>query len=194
MQIQVDSVVQVRTHLLTSDFSSSIRKERQFLRVFPNHTMLTSPPNVRHILWCFRSQFIFAGRDPKNLTIAATVGNSTQWQRTQFSTPMAETQLSACMVQYQILNCMVGLQLLNTMVGPQLLNTMVGPQLNLFSKSSKFSAHLFWAWCHPHSSPISCLVFIMTMVIVISFAHQRKLYPMLCTWTLNRNSLKPNQT
>ena len=67
-------------------------------------------------------------------------------------------------------------------------------QLTWFFKILKFSAHLFWAWRHPHSSFISCLGFIMTMVIVISFAHERKLYPMLCTWTLNLNSSKPNQT
>ena len=33
---------------------------------------------------------------------------------------------------------------------------------DVFSKSSNFQDHLFWAWCHPHSSPISCLGFIMT--------------------------------
>ena len=44
-----------------------------------------------------------------------------------------------------------------------------------FSNSSKFSAHLFWAWRYPHSSPIFSLGFIMTMVIDISFAHERKL-------------------
>ena len=34
----------------------------------------------------------------------------------------------------------------------------------------KFSVLLFWVWRHPCSSPIFCLGFIMTMVIVISFA------------------------
>ena len=63
-----------------------------------------------------------------------------------------------------------------------------------FSKSSKFSAHLIWAWRHPHSNPISCLGFIMTIVIVISFVRECILYPMLCTWTLNPNNSKPNQT
>ena len=87
--------------LLTSEFGSSTRGERQFLKVFRNHTMLTTPQNVRHISWCFRSQFIFAGRDLQNLTAAATVENSIQWQRTQFSAPMAEAQLSAYMVQCQ---------------------------------------------------------------------------------------------
>ena len=65
-------------------------------------------------------------------------------------------------------------QFLNTMVGTQLLHTMVGTQVNLLSKSSKFSAYLFCSWHHPHSSLISCLGFIMTMVIVISFARKCK--------------------
>ena len=46
-----------------------------------------------------------------------------------------------------------------------------------FSKSSNSQDHLFWAWHHLHSSLISCLEFIMTMVIVISFAHERKTIP-----------------
>ena len=36
-----DCVVQVRTVLLSSNFSSSTRGVKQFLRVFHNHTMLT---------------------------------------------------------------------------------------------------------------------------------------------------------
>ena len=76
------------------------KRETQFLKVFCNHTMLTTPPpNVRHISWSFRSQFVSAGRDQKNSTVCLNVRNpnySTPWQRTQFS---------ACMVQSQILNC-----------------------------------------------------------------------------------------
>ena len=46
---------------------------------------------------------------------------------------------------------------------PYILNTV-------FSKSSNSQDHLFWAWCHPHSSPISCLGGLLwQMVIVISF-------------------------
>ena len=63
-------------------------------------------------------------------------------------------------------------------------NTQFSPQwsnLNFstdsFSKSSNSPDHLFRAWRHPHSSLISCLGFIMTMVIVISFAHERKTAP-----------------
>ena len=46
-----------------------------------------------------------------------------------------------------------------------------------FSKSSYSQDHLFWAWRHPHSSLISSLGFIMTMVIVISFAHDCRAVP-----------------
>ena len=35
-------------------------------------------------------------------------------------------------------------------------------QLSVFSKSSYSQEHLFWAWRHPHSSPISCRGFIMS--------------------------------
>ena len=47
------------------------RRETQFLKVFCNHTMLTTPPTFS------TSQSVFAGRDLKNLTDAATVENST---------------------------------------------------------------------------------------------------------------------
>ena len=56
----------------------------------------------------------------------------------------------------------------------------VNLQLTLFSKSSNSQDYLFQAWCHPHSSPISCLGFDMTMVIVISFARERKTVPNDC--------------
>ena len=41
--MQADSVVPVGTHLFTSEFGSSTRGERLFLKVFRNHTMLTIP-------------------------------------------------------------------------------------------------------------------------------------------------------
>ena len=47
-----------------------------------------------------------------------------------------------------------------------------------FSKIPKFSAHCFRTWHHSHSSPISYLGFIMTIVIVIYSARERILYPM----------------
>ena len=52
-----------------------------------------------------------------------------------------------------------------------------GPNPTLNSKSSSSQDHLFQAWRHPHSSRISCLGFIMTMVIVISFARKCKTVP-----------------
>ena len=53
-----------------------------------------------------------------------------------------------------------------------------GPVLtDSFSKSLNSQDHLFRAKRHPHSSPIFCLGFIMSMVIVISFAHERKTAP-----------------
>ena len=113
------------------------------------------------------------------------------------TTPQRSAHLG---VQSQLLNTMVGPQFLNTMVGPQLLNTMVGPQFlntmvrtqlsaymvqsqlptDSFSKSSNSQDHRFQAWRHPHSSLITYLEFIMTIVIVISFAHERKTVPNVC--------------
>ena len=107
--------------------------------------------NVRHITLCFWSRFIFIVWDLQNLTAAATVENLTLWQRTPFSAPMAENS-TIC---------------------------LLGPMSTfnwLIFKILKFSAHLFWAWRHPHSSLIFCLRFIMTMVIVTSFVHKRKLH------------------
>ena len=49
---------------------------------------------------------------------------------------------------------------------------------DVFFKTSKFSAHHFQALRHSHSSPISYLRFIMTIVTVISSARKHKLYPM----------------
>ena len=46
-----------------------------------------------------------------------------------------------------------------------------------FSESSYSYDHLLRAWRHPHSSSISCLGFIMTMVMVISFVSERKTVP-----------------
>ena len=47
-----------------------------------------------------------------------------------------------------------------------------------FFKIPKFSAHRFRAWRHSHSSLISYLGFIMTIVIIISSVRERRLYPM----------------
>ena len=49
---------------------------------------------------------------------------------------------------------------------------------DVFFKIAEFSAHRIRAWRHSHSSLIPYLGFIMTIEIVISSAHERKLYPM----------------
>ena len=81
--------------------------------------------------------------------------SSTRWTNPQLSTQWQRTQFSAYMVQSQISTAS-------------------------FLKSSNSQDHLFWAWHHLHSSLISCLGFIMTMVIVIPFARERKIVPNDC--------------
>ena len=114
--------------LLISDFGSSTRGKRQFLKDFRNHTMLTTP-------WSeLNSPLQLSAIEAGNPTLSLHCPKSTQ----------------------------------------------------SFSKFSNSQDHRFRAWRHSHSSPISYVGFIMTIVIVISFAHERKLYPMLCTWTKSR--------
>ena len=115
---------------------------------------------------------------------------STLWQRIPFSAPIAEAQLSACIVHSQLPTstvCLNGRK-------PNCLSTWpkVNSQLT-FSKSSNSQDHRFRAWRHSHSSFISYLGFIMTIVIAISFARERKLYPMLFTWTKNRIVQSPTK-
>ena len=105
-------------------------------------TMLTPSPRAVHLV-VFK---ISVSKDPKILTTAATVENSTLCPNGRE------------------LNCL-----------PPWSN--VYHQLTLFSKSLNSQDHHFRAWRHPHSSLISCLGFIMTIVIVISFARERKTAP-----------------
>ena len=131
----------------------------------------------------------------------------------QLYAPMAGTQLSSSMVQPQNHNCLIGPQLLNVIVRPQLLNIIVRTQLLLsaieadnptvylhepkstpncfFFKIFKFSGPSRPGMTS-HSSPISYLGFIITIVIVISFARESKLYPMLCTWWPELFKAQPN--
>ena len=68
------------------------------------------------------------------------------------------------------------------MAEAQLFASIVHSQLptDSFSKSSNSQDHHFRAWRHSHSSIISYLVFIMSIVIVLSFAHERKTVPNDC--------------
>ena len=95
---------------------------------------------------------------------------STSWSDPNFNClPLRQTtQLYAYIVQSQLLT-------------------------NPFSKSSNSQDYHFRAWCHSHSNLVSHLGFIMTIVIVIYFARERKLYPMLCTWTKSRIAQNPTK-
>ena len=53
--------------LLISDFGSLTRGERQFLKVFRNHTMLTTPQRSAHLV--VQSQFLNIMVGPQLLTI-----------------------------------------------------------------------------------------------------------------------------
>ena len=153
-----DSVVQVQTHLLTSDFGSSTRGERQFLKVFRNHTMLTTSFNGR------------------NTTLYPNGRSST----IVFHSPTSKSQLPGRIPTSQH---HWRTQLLLSAIEAD------NPTVCLHRPKSTFNWRIFQnlqilstiAWRYSHSSPISYLGFIMTMVTVISFAHERKLYRMLCT-------------
>ena len=92
------------------------------------------------------------------------------WCLRSLSVEIRKTQLHLSTAEIHLFASMAETQLSASMVLSQL-------STDSFSKSSNSQDHLFRLWCHPHSSPISCLVFIMTMVIVISFACERKTAP-----------------
>ena len=62
---QADSVVSDTNGLLTSCLRSMATRGERHNSYYADHTMLTIP-NARRILWCLGSQFISAGRDPRN--------------------------------------------------------------------------------------------------------------------------------
>ena len=99
---------------------------------------------------------------------------------TMLTTPKRSAHLE---VQSQFLNLMIGSQLSASMAeNSQLSVYMIHSQLPIdsFSKSSNSLHHRLRAWRHSHSSLISYLGFIMTIVIIISFAHERKTVPNIC--------------
>ena len=138
---QANSVVQVQTILLTSDFGSSTRGERHNSNK-ADHTVWPHKRAAHPVM--FKTS---VGRDPKNTTASSMI-----IIQLSTSNSTAGTQLSACIVQCQ-------------------------SWTDSFLKSSNSPDHLFRAWRHPHSSLISCLEFIMTMVMVISFVHEHKTVP-----------------
>ena len=139
-----DSVVQVRTHLLTSDFGSSTRGERQFLKFFRNHTMLTIPQNSAQLM--VQSKFLNIVVGPQLLNIIVGPNFSSSWSdpnfnclplrlTTQLLDSMAEKSILSAPINSQLtlfqkLQSMVQSKFLNIVVGPQLLNIIVGPNFS----------------------------------------------------------------
>ena len=119
-------MLQVRTRLITSDFGSWWHEERDTIL-----TIVTPSQRAAH-LKSLRSQFISAGRDPENLTAAATVVNLTL--------------------------CLHGPTSTDSFQNPQILRTISSGHVVIYTPA-----------------PFSVWGFIMTMVIVIFFAHERKI-------------------
>ena len=97
--IQADSVVQVRTHLLTANFGSSAQGERHN-SYYADHTIW--PHQRAAYLAIFK---ISVSRDPKkkpNYIFNGPISTSTQSQRTQFSDYMVQCQPSI-VVTFKIL-------------------------------------------------------------------------------------------
>ena len=140
------------------------RRKTQFLKVFRNHTMLTTPPTFG------------TSRGPISISLHPV-----------------RTHILNIMVGPQLLNIMVGPQLLNIMVDPtsQLhgrnstksfskILQILSPSLPGMT-SSTFQPHfllgLLWKWwlSYPLRTSVNCT----------NWLH---------TWTLNPHSSKPNQT
>ena len=56
-----------RVYFFPPSVLGDMTRETQIIKTYTNHTVVTSHPNGRHILWYVRFQLISAGRDPKNL-------------------------------------------------------------------------------------------------------------------------------
>ena len=92
-------------------------RERQFLKVFRNYTMLTKPKRLTHLV-----------------------------VQSQFLSTMVGTQLFNAMVGPQLLHIIVGPQLLTIMVGTQLLLSAIeadNPTLSLHRPKSTPNWHFF---------------------------------------------------
>ena len=121
------------------------RRETQFL---PCWLYYLTPHHTWYILWCLRSLSVEICKTPT--TCLSSSGLNSLCPNGRDS------------IVYQ--HCPIS--------NPKILNTMVGTPISQhhgrtstsqhhgqtstesFSKSSKFSTNLFWAWCYPHSSPI----------------------------------------
>ena len=173
------TVVQVQTFInfLTSEFSTSTRGERDTHNSYKSFVSYHAN----------KTQTLGTSRRASDLLSSSPVGI----QKTQPYALTVETQTS----QHHGLNSTSTVRLHGpsrlitrpvtirqpTGLVPSKLPTRLAHSrdpTDVFFKIAKFSAHCFRAWRHSHSSPISYLGFIMTVVIVISSVCERKLYPM----------------
>ena len=157
------SVVQVRTFInfLTSEFGSSTRGERDTIL---NHSIQTTLKRAAHLV-VFK---ISVGRDLLNSMVRLQLLNTMVLTQLQLLTwPKYPTRLAYSRTQLDW-----------PPVNYQLDSPTVEYPTDVFFKIPKFSAHSFRAWRHSHSSHISNPEFTMTILIVISSARERKLYPM----------------
>ena len=139
-------------------------------------------PNVRHISWCFRSQFILSGPEKlnrnrnvrklnsvaKNSILCPNVRNSVVYQHGPISNPQLHGRIPTSQHYDRT-------------------STSQHPGRNSTESFFKIFQILSPSLLGMTSSPLQphfCLGFIMTMVIVISFVHERKLHQL----TIHLNS------
>ena len=163
-------MVQIRTHLLASDFSSSTRGER-------NNSYYANPTNALRIPWCLRSLSVETRKTQLHFQL------STVWQKLNYlpTWSNANLQLYAPMAENPAICPHGPMSTFNSMPQWQRIQLSIRmvqcqPSTDSFSKSS-------------NSQPISSGHDVI---------HTPAPFPVctqcLCTWTLNPNSSKPKET
>ena len=112
-----------------------------------------------------------------------------QWQKLNYRLPWSNRQILTAWLELNFSPSLSKLDFncLSLRQTTQLSAFMAQSQLPiLFFKIFKFSGPSLLGMPSFTLQPISCLGFIITIVVVIYFARERKLYPMLCTWTKSR--------
>ena len=185
------------------------------IEVFRNHTMLTTPWSELNFSTSWSDPNFNCLPQWQVTQLSAYIVHSqlpAAWLDPNFSTPWSElnsmAENSIVCLHGPILNpqhhCQT--QLLYIMVGSQLQLSGIeadnptfclhGPKSTpnwLFFKILKFSGPSLLGMTSFTLQPIFYLGFIMTVVIVISLARERKLYPVLCTWTKSRIVQSPTK-
>ena len=142
-----------------------MRRETQFLKVYANHTMLNQ--RAAHLVM-----------------FKISVCRDLQRPKTQLYLPTAE---------YPTTTLNGRISTTSSTVKIQLSSSTVRIQLTLF-KILNSQDHLFWAWCHPHSSPISCLrVYYDKWWLSYPLCTSVNCTKWLCTWTDTRMVQSPTK-